>query len=365
MLTIGIIAYPTGAAGIQAAPPGVSAQAYAVYDTRSGRFLTGVNGDAVLPMASTTKIVTAITAIENMNLDQEITVKKEHLSEGSSMYLKVGEKLRIRELLYGLMLMSGNDAALAIADSYGADGEFVGLMNGLAKKLGLEHTAFANPNGLDDENHYTTAKELALISAYAMQNDTFREIVGTRKINIAGRYMSNHNRILNRVEGATGIKTGYTKRSGRCLVSSVLRDGREIIVVTLNAPSDWSDHAALHECAFREYEVKQVVAEGYAVENVQVISGDLPRVAVYAANSIEIALTGSEAERLETRLYLRPFYYAPLKAGDRAGELAVLLDGEEIGRTDLLFDSEAVRNSEKRGGIFHNFIENIVLKWFI
>ena len=176
-------------------------------------------------MASTTKIMTALCAIEQGDLDRVYTVKPEYTqAEGSSMYLKPGEKLTIRDTLYGLMLMSGNDAALAIAGECGGQEQFVGKMNDKAAELGLIHTHFENPNGLDGETHHTTAQELAQLTAEALKNPDFREIVGTWSTNRAGRVMTNHNKMLKLYDGAIGVKTGFTKKCGRCLVSAVERN---------------------------------------------------------------------------------------------------------------------------------------------
>ncbi|MDR1116760.1 MAG: D-alanyl-D-alanine carboxypeptidase [Oscillospiraceae bacterium] len=343
--------------------PKTSAMAYAVYDTASGRFLGGKNTGKTLPMASTTKIMTAITAIERLDIKKEITITKEHLSEGSSMYLRVGERLTIEQLLYGLMLMSGNDAARAIADSSGSIDKFVGWMNETAAEIGMESSSFMNPNGLDEEGHYSTAKDMALLAAYAMKNETFREIAGTRSISIAGRSMRNHNKLLRLVDGATGVKTGYTSRSGRCLVSAVERDGREIIVVTLNAPSDWSDHRALYEYAFSKYSVEKVISQGHALCYLPVISGDVPRVAVYAGENVLVSVKEEERAALKTQLYLSRFVYAPVQKDGYAGEAVIMLDGEEVGRTKLYFDDDAGVLKGRRGLLdkISEFAKNIVM----
>ena len=172
--------------------------------------------------------------------------------EGSSLYLKAGDTRSVRELLYGLMLRSGNDAAAALAVCCDGSVEaFVARMNTRARELGLRQTHFANPSGLDDEDHYSTARELALLARAAMENRTFREVVSTRSITIDGRTMTNHNKLLWRYEGALGVKTGYTRTAGRILVGAAERDGRRLIAVTIADPNDWADHAALYDYGFR------------------------------------------------------------------------------------------------------------------
>lgn len=228
-----------------------------VCDANSGEIIYSKNPDEKLPMASTTKIMTALVVLENTSLDEIVTVSEESVGiEGSSIYLSKGETLTVEELLYGLLLESGNDAAHALALYTGKsiDG-FCLLMNEKAKALGLSSTNFENPHGLSSENHYTTARELAKITYEAMKNDTFRKIVSTTKYYIKGRdncrerYFSNHNRLLKIMPDCVGVKTGYTKNSGRCLVSATNKDDSTFITVTLNDRNDFNDHKALHTYA--------------------------------------------------------------------------------------------------------------------
>ena len=199
----------------------LSAQSAVVMDADTGEVLLEQNGDARLPMASTTKIMTALVALGEGNLDREYTVKKEYTRvEGSSMYLQEGEKLTLRDTLYGLMLESGNDAAVAIAGECGGFDVFIEKMNAKAAELGLTDTHFDNPNGLSSETHYTTAHELAQITAAALRDPVFRQIVSTQSYTVGQRTLSNHNRLLSMYEGAIGVKTGYTKAAGRCLRSA-------------------------------------------------------------------------------------------------------------------------------------------------
>ncbi len=231
----------------------VSASSAVLTDAKSGEFLFEKNSSSPLPMASTTKIMTAICAIENCNTNIPIIIDERAVGiEGSSIYLKNGERMTVKELLYGLMLNSGNDAAAAIAIAVsGSEEDFAVLMNDTAKRLGALNTNFTNPSGLYDDAHFTTARDLAKITAYAMQNPLFRHIVGTKTQKISApegsRYLKNHNRLLRELEGCTGVKTGYTKRCGRCLVSARVQGDREYIAVTLNAPDDWRDHRAMYE----------------------------------------------------------------------------------------------------------------------
>ena len=231
--------------------PEVSAKSAVLYDANTKTFLYEKSPDERRGMASTTKIATALVAIESQRLEDSVTITKEMTGvEGSSLYLKEGETLTVRELLYGLMLRSANDAAVALAiHLYGSVESFVEEMNQLAQRLSLQNTHFENPHGLDSEAHYTTARELALISAYAEESEVFRQIVSTEKICIGKgenrRLLQNHNKMLTLYEGVSGIKTGFTKKCGRTLVSSLYQGASHLICVTLNAPDDWRDHKKL------------------------------------------------------------------------------------------------------------------------
>ena len=223
-------------------------------DVDSGRVLYEHNADAKMLIASTTKILTALVVLEHARLTDTITVTNDHMVEGSSMYLKPGETVTVEELLYGLMLCSGNDAALALADCCGGLDAFVQAMNEKAAALGMKDTSFANPNGLDDENHYSTARDMAVLAAYAAKDPTFRRICSTRTATVGGRTMTNHNKLLSQVEGCIGMKTGYTKAAGRTLVSCAERQGRRLVAVTLCDGNDWADHKTLYEMGFAAYE---------------------------------------------------------------------------------------------------------------
>lgn len=241
-----------------------------VCDANSGEIIYSQNPDEKLPMASTTKIMTALIVLENSSLDEAVTISEESVGiEGSSIYLSKGEVLTVEELLYGLLLESGNDSAHALAVHTGktVDG-FCLLMNEKAKALGLSSTNFENPHGLSSENHYTTARELAKITSEAMKNDTFKKIVSATKYYIKGRencrerYFSNHNRLLKIMPDCVGVKTGYTKNSGRCLVSATNKGETTIITVTLNDRNDFNDHKSLHAYAHDNFRSVLIAGKG-------------------------------------------------------------------------------------------------------
>lgn len=229
----------------------LSATAAVLMDCDTGQILYQKNADKRMRIASTTKILTALVVLEECGLRQEVTVMQRHMAEGSSMYLKPGERVTVETLLYGLLLCSGNDAALALTECAGGAAPFVALMNEKAAALGMAHTSFANPNGLDAEGHYSTARDMAALAAAAMDDPTFRRLCSSRRVTIGQRTMENHNRLLRQVEGCVGLKTGYTKAAGRTLVSCAERNGCRLVVVTLRDGDDWADHAALYEYGFR------------------------------------------------------------------------------------------------------------------
>ena len=229
----------------------VSATAAVLMDADMGQVLYEKNGDRQMLIASTTKIMTALVVLEHAAPDDVITVTPDHMAEGSSMYLRAGETVRVEELLYGLLLCSGNDAALALTECAGGLTPFVALMNEKAAALGMAHTSFANPNGLDADGHYSTARDMAVLAAAAVENPTFRRICSSRSVTIGQRTMENHNRLLRQVEGCIGLKTGYTRAAGRTLVSCAERDGCRLVAVTLQDGNDWADHAALYDYGFQ------------------------------------------------------------------------------------------------------------------
>ena len=325
---------------------GTSATAAILVDSDSGRVLYEQNADAKMLIASTTKIMTALVAIREGNLSDMVTVKREAtLTEGSSMYLKEGEQLTLEALLYGLMLCSGNDAAVVIAEhAGGSQAGFVKMMNETARELGMAHTSFANPNGLDAETHYSTARDMAVLACAAMENETFSRIVSTRTVTIGGRTMTNHNKLLSWSEGCIGLKTGYTKAAGRTLVSCMEKNGQRLVAVTLQDGNDWADHQALYEYGFDTYPAKRLSVLGQPFRRVLVKGGAQKTVTLVAAESF--SWPAAKDERIETHLELADSLTAPLAAGTRVGQAVFMLDGQEIGRVDLLCGESVAPEAE-------------------
>ncbi|MFC3803120.1 D-alanyl-D-alanine carboxypeptidase family protein [Cohnella sp. GCM10012308] len=320
-------------AGTLPGKPSTHAKAAALIDVASGRLLYSSHGDESMLIASTTKIMTAIIAIELSDLDGIVTVSNRAAGkEGSSIYLKAGEKMKLKDMLYGLMLRSGNDAATAIAEHVGGslDG-FVYLMNAKAEEIGMTHSHFANPSGLDQKGHFASANDMAKLAAYALHSPAFREIVGT-KVKTApnpgekwGYRWVNKNKMLNLYEGADGVKTGYTKQALRTLVSSATRDGRQLAAVTLNDGDDWNDHAKLLDYGFAAYRMEQVIAKGAAVK-------DYPFI---AASTLCYPFAEGERSAVEIRLDLYGPETTDYKLGYR-GRLSYRLKDEPIGAVELL-----------------------------
>ena len=327
----------------------VSARRAYVIDAVSGRVLFEKNADEQSLIASTTKIMTALIVCEQCNVLDRMRIPKEAVGiEGSSMYLREGEVLTLQELLYGLMLSSGNDAAVALAIYCGGTVEgFAQLMNDKARILGMKNTHFENPNGLDSPGHYSTAKDLAILASYAMENAIFAKTVSAKSVKAGERYLTNHNKLLWRVEGADGVKTGYTKAAGRILVSSASRNGRRIIAVTIDDPCDWLDHERLLEEGFSRYSIRQVVSAGDVIGTVDVVGGENSRNEVIAAQDFSYALAEGENPRL--MLPGAGFVYAPAVQGADAGFAYVLINGKAVGKVPVVYGTtvEQVKEEEK------------------
>lgn len=346
--------YATAAAALLAAAcvlplktKAVSAQHAYVLDAVSGRVLYEKAPNERSLIASTTKIMTALIVCEQCNVLDRMRIPREAVGiEGSSMYLQEGEILTLQELLYGLMLPSGNDAAVALAIYCGGTVEgFAELMNDKARNLGLRNTHFENPNGLDSPGHYSTARDLAVLAAYAMENPIFRKTVSTKQLHMGQRYLTNHNKLLWRVEGADGVKTGYTKAAGRILVSSAIRNNRRLIAVTIDDPDDWEDHASLLESGFSRYGVRRVVTKGQSVDTLEVAGGEGSRVTVLAAEDFEYAL--AEGENPQLMLPGPGFVYAPAVEGAEAGFAYILLEGRTIGKVPVVYGETIEQTPEE------------------
>ena len=321
---------------------GIHAASAVLMDAESGRVLYAHDAHHPRLIASTTKLLTALVAAEQAaDLDETVTVKGEWLgSEGSSIYLRAGEEITLRGLLYGLLLQSGNDAAMAVACHIaGSEADFVALMNQKAEELGMKNSSFANPSGLNDDNHYSTAYDLALLARACLNNKTVAEICATQAVTVGTRTFINHNKLLSRYEGCVGMKTGYTEKAGRTLVSAATRDGQTLICVTLNDGDDWNDHMKLLDYGFATFP-RQVLCRAGEVYGWVAAEGSLiPAVAAETQGELGYPLT--EAEKPVMEVELLQSAPAPLSPGAQLGELRWRLDGEVIARMPLVSRSGA------------------------
>ena len=321
----------------------MSAESAIVMDADNGRVLYQHNSYEKRGIASTTKIMTAIIAIEKCNLDEIVTVSyKAASTEGSSMYLKPNEKITVENLLYGLMLNSGNDAATAFAEHISGNiEEFAKLMNKKAKEIGMKNSSFANPHGLDNKNHYSTAYDMALLTKYAMKNEVFKTIVGTSQKIIESddnkyKYLTNHNKLLSMYEWCKGVKTGFTKKSGRCLVSYSEKDGVKLICITLNAPDDWNDHMNLYNMIFDKYTHYNIVNNNDYICSINVENAKEKSLKLYCCKSINLTLNKDEYKNLKVEYNYPNTIKAPIYIGQKVGMLNIKLNNQVIASSELI-----------------------------
>lgn len=320
----------------------VSARSAVLYQPDTDRFIYTKNADERMPMASTTKIMTALVVIDSVeDITETVTVCEDAAgTEGSSAYLKAGDELTVEELLYALLLQSANDAAVALAHHVGGDvAGFSAMMNERALEMGLTDTHFTNPHGLDDEEHYTTARDLARIGAAALENELLRSIASTYKRTFKSeertRTYVNHNKLLLRYDGAIGIKTGYTKRCGRCLVGAAERDGLTLVSVTLDAPSDWSDHSAMLDYGYERLE-RIALADVYKYKyDLPVLESDIAEIRVTNVEELGAVLPRGEHD-VKEYVKLPRFLTAPVHEGEIVGSVSFTVDGEYAGCVDIV-----------------------------
>ena len=344
-----------------------SAEAYALYCPDNGELLLSSDPDERLSMASTTKIMTALITLEYADEDNKtVEFTDEMAAEGSSMYLKTGERVTLDDLAVGMLMQSGNDAANAAAIAIAGSIEgFASMMNLRAAEIGMVNTRFVTPSGLDDDGHYSTARDMALLMAEAMENPRFGEITSQTSMTVhfiepQGKFVTypNHNKLLRMYESCIGGKTGYTDSSGRCLVTAARRDGLTLIAVTLNDRHDWRDHISLYDFGFENY--RAVHPDTDCPDTIDIAGGVGDTVSLYAGDPPVIILPRDKAPALQTGIYLPAFVYAPVKADDTAGKIIYTVNGETVGETPLLFAEDVEYNDKKRSLL--QFIKDL-LKW--
>lgn len=326
----------------------ISAEKAVVLDSVGNQVVYGKKENDRSLIASTTKIMTCLLIAETCNVLEQVRIPREAVGiEGSSMYLKEGEVLTVQELLYGLMLRSGNDAAVALAiHCDGSVEAFAERMNEKARALHMDGSHFENPHGLDGKHHYSTARDLGILGAYAMENPIFKKTVSTKNVTLGERYLKNHNRLLWRYPGCDGIKTGYTKAAGRILVSSALRSGRRLTCVTINDPDDWNTHCRLLNQGFFRYREQKILEKGQVLERLPVLGGREKSVPLIAGE--EISLLMAKGEKAMTILPGPGFAYAPVTEGTPAGEMLVVISGKVMERVPVYYGKTVEQTVEEK-----------------
>ena len=327
----------------------VKAKGCVVIEKNTGRILYACSAHDRLPMASTTKIMTAMLTLEQPKLDEWFTVDSGAIHvEGSSMGLQEGDSVTLRALVYGMLLPSGNDAANAAAVRIaGSIPDFVQQMNLRAQEIGLENTHFVTVSGLDDDNHYSTAYDMAVLTAYAMQNPEFTRIASMSDARLEfgnppyKRWLSNTNKLLERYDGCVGVKTGFTDAAYRCLVSAAERNNVTLICVTLNCADDWNIHSNLYDRYFAQLSAKDFTPHDDEMQ-VSVIGGNVLKVRAECMEKPVIPLKAGEAERIQQRLELSRLEFAPVSRGEYLGEYKLFMDGKEIFSTPIAAAEDAV-----------------------
>lgn len=361
-----VFALVFGCFSVSAEAVSVSASAAIVICADSGDIVFQKNIHQKLPMASTTKIMTALILAGQPDLSKTVTVTREMVSvEGSSMGLLPGDTVSYRDLLYGMLLASGNDAANTTAYILGGSVEgFAKLMNKKAEELGLTNTNFVTPSGLDADNHYTTAYDLARLATAALKNKYFRQACSSSTATLCfgnppyNRTFKNHNRLLETYEGMVGVKTGFTKKSGRCLVTAAERDGVCLVAVTLNAPNDWDDHKIMLDYGFSN--VRKITFDNSTIaDSIPVIAGDCDRVKIRAA-SAEFTVSANNTSTIRREIFLPQFIYSGISAGEKVGSVEYYIGDTYLGSNDIISIAD-VEVKNPAPPFRERFFENIKL----
>lgn len=351
--------------------PKVSAKSAILINADNGNVIFAKDEKARRSMASTTKIMTSLITLEKAAVNNKIVNITDEMVrvEGSSMGLKSGDKVTLKSLAEGMLVVSGNDAANAAAISIGGTiPKFAELMNKRAAELNLSNTHFVTPSGLDDKEHYTTAEDLALLAAAAMKNPDFSEITSKKSIKVPyispciTRNFINHNKLLSLYDGCKGVKTGFTKKSGRCLVSAAERNGIRLIAVTLNAPNDWDDHKKLLDFGFEKLSSIKVDDSSFS-ENIPVVGGVTNSVTVKGSLGNDVIINKDEVNSLIRTIELPRFFYAPIEKGQVVGRIRYTLNSNTIATTDIIAVS-SVNQPEIKKNFFQKiweYVKNIFI----
>lgn len=348
------------ALGTNAEALDISSECACLLNAETGEVLYEYNGYSRHSMASTTKIMTAILALENAEADEVVTVSKNaELQEGSSVYLRSGDRVLMGDLVMGMMLNSGNDAACAVAEHIGGSNEaFAEMMNEKAREIGLCETSFKNANGLDEDGHYSTAYDMAQIGAYALKNEKFRKIVSTKSSQLQGdgyiTYLKNHNKLLWNYDGCIGIKTGYTKKTGRCLVSAAEKNGVTLVAVTLNAPDDWNDHKKMLDYGFESIKREKIAERG---EIFKKYSGKNETLDAVAAEDAYIDCV--DKGKLKVVLHTAEKINYEVEAGEKIGYMEIFYGDRPIKCVDIVADRNFSGGRRQKDGFFGELMKII------
>lgn len=357
LFTILLITFSCFGFSITGEAASTSAKAAILIDADNGRILYEQNAYEKLPMASTTKIMSTLLAIEKGNLDEQFKVDDNAIRvEGSSMGLKSGDLVTMRDLCYGMMLPSGNDAANATAVRIaGSVEKFVKMMNKRAAKLGLKSTHFVTPSGLDDytNEHYSTAYDMAKLTVYALKNDTFAEICSTRSAKLKygnppyHRWLANTNKLMASCKGVIGVKTGFTDKAKRCLVSACRRNGTTLVCVTLNDRNDWADHSNLYDFGFSQYKSVTLSPETNSFK-APLVGADKDTVTASCSDEIKLNVYKDDADKITQRVVLNKINYAPVKEGELIGYVKYYIDNIFVGQTEIKADDTIKAKASER-----------------
>ena len=318
--------------------PNISAESAVLYCVNDGKIYYSLNKNKRMKNASTTKILSALITLEEASVNnKQVKFTNEMTAEGSSMYLETDDVVTLYDLACGMLICSGNDSANASAIAIsGSLEEFAKRMNTKAKELGMNNSNFVTPSGLDDDNHYSTACDLAKLMAYAMENKDFAEITGKKSVTVdfispkeKSVTYQNHNRLLSLYEYCIGGKTGYTMSAGRCLVSFAEKNGLQFVCVTLNDKNDWDDHIALYEYGFKNYALCSCDDRDFYLD-VAVVGGQKDNVTVEAVRNYGIVMPTADALKVKRTVYLDNFIYAPVKQGDYLGKIVYTLNNKQV-----------------------------------
>lgn len=322
----------------------VSAEAYVLYCADNGKIISSKDENKKMKPASTTKIMTSLLALEEASsLNKKVEFSQDMIAEGSSMYLKTGDVVTLKDLAAGMMMASGNDAANAAALSIsGSFEKFAEKMNQRADQIGMKNTNFVTPSGLDDDNHYSTALDMAVLMAYALENEEFAKLTSQKSATVefiepASKVTtySNHNRLLSMYEYCIGGKTGYTMSAGRCLVSAAKKDGLTLVCVTFNDRNDWNDHIALFDYGFEKYSCYSSDDTDFFAD-IPCVGGEKDFVTVTGEKPVSVVVEASQAGKVERRVYIDSFLYAPVSRGEEVGKIEYTVDGKVIAENKIV-----------------------------